>query len=136
MGKPKFILDGNNFKTLEEFYDEIAAIFSLPSWWGRNLDAFNDVLRSDFMPDHGYIIIWKNSHLSKQFLGYEETVRQLTKRLERGHPDNVLFIQKQIDEAKRRIGPTVFDWLAEIIRNHCLGGNEEEDNAELILELS
>jgi RNAse (barnase) inhibitor barstar len=136
MGKPKFILDGNNFKTLEEFYDEITAIFSLPSWWGRNLDAFNDVLRSDFMPDHGYIIIWKNSHLSKQFLGYEETVRQLTKRLERGHPDNVLFIQKQIDEAKRRIGPTVFDWLVEIIRNHCLGGNEEEDNAELILELS
>jgi RNAse (barnase) inhibitor barstar len=64
MDKPKFILNGNEFKTLEEFYDEISRVFSLPSWWGRNLDAFNDVLRSDFMPEQGYIIIWKNSQLS------------------------------------------------------------------------
>ena len=134
MDKPKFILDGNNFKILEEFYDRITIVLSLPSWWGRNLDAFNDVLRSDFMPEQGYIIIWKNSHLSRQFLGYEETVRQLTKRLEKGHPDNVFSIQKQIDKAKQQTGPTVFDWLVEIIRNHCLGGSEEEDNAELILE--
>ena len=134
MDKPKFILDGDNFQTLEEFYDEISSIFSLPLWWGRNLDAFNDVLRSDFMPKQGYIIIWKNSQLSKQFLGYEETVRELLKRLEKSHPDNVSYIQKQIDEAKQQIGLTVFDWLVEIIRDHCLGGTEEEDNAELILE--
>ena len=134
MDKPKFILDGNDFKTLEEFYDVITIILSIPSWWGRNLDAFNDVLRSGFMPEQGYIIIWKNSHLSKQFLGYEETVKQLTKRLGKCHPDNVFSIQEEIDEAKRQIGSTVFDWLVEIIRNHCVGGSEEEDNAELILE--
>jgi RNAse (barnase) inhibitor barstar len=134
MDKPKFILNGNEFKTLEEFYDEISRVFSLPSWWGRNLDAFNDVLRSDFMPEQGYIIIWKNSQLSKQFLGYEETGKQLTKRLEKSHLDNVLSIQAQLDEAKQRIGPTVFDWLIEIIQDHCPGGSEEEDNAELILE--
>ncbi len=134
MDKPKFVLDGKVFKTLEEFYDEITILLSLPSWWGRNLDAFNDVLRSDFMPEQGYIIIWKNSHLSKEFLGYEETGRQLTKQLEKCHPDNVLFIQRQLDDAKQRIGPTVFDWLVEVILNHCPGGSEEEDNAELILE--
>ena len=134
MDKPKFILDGNNFKTLEEFYDKITEILSLPSWWGRNLDALNDVLRSDFMPEQGYLIIWKNSHLSKQFLGYEETVKQLFKKLENCHPDNVSSIQRQMEEAKRQEGPTIFDWLVEIIRDHCLGGNEEEDNAELILE--
>jgi len=134
MDKPKFILNGNEFKTLEEFYDEISRVFSLPSWWGRNLDAFNDVLRSDFMPEQGYIIIWKNSQLSKQFLGYEETGKQLTKRLEKSHLDNVLSIQAQLDEAKQRIEPTVFDWLIEIIQDHCPGGSEEEDNAELILE--
>jgi hypothetical protein len=39
-----------------------------------------------------------------------------------------------LDEAKQRIGPTVFDWLIEIIQDHCPGGSEEEDNAELILE--
>jgi RNAse (barnase) inhibitor barstar len=127
-------LNGNEFKTLEEFYDEISRVFSLPSWWGCNLDAFNDVLRSDFMPEQGYIIIWKNSQLSKQFLGYEETGKQLTKRLEKSHLDNVLSIQAQLDEAKQRIGPTVFDWLIEIIQDHCPGGSEEEDNAELILE--
>jgi RNAse (barnase) inhibitor barstar len=134
MGKPKFVLDGNEFKTLEEFYDEITVIFSLPSWWGRNLDAFNDILRSDFMPEQGYIIIWKNSQLSKQFLGYEETSRQLAKQLEKCHPNNVSSIKDQLDEAKQHTGPTVFDWLVEIIRNHCPGGSEEEDNAELILK--
>jgi RNAse (barnase) inhibitor barstar len=134
MDKPKFVLNGNNFKTLEEFYDEISIVLSLPSWWGRNLDALNDVLRSDFMPEQGYILIWKNSQLSKQFLGYEETVSQLTKRLEKCHPDNVISIQKQIDKAKQQVGPTVFDWLVEIIRNHCLGGSKEEDHTELILD--
>jgi RNAse (barnase) inhibitor barstar len=134
MDKPKFVLDGNEFKTLEEFYDEITVIFYLPSWWGRNLDAFNDILRSDFMPEQGYIIIWKNSHLSKQFLGYEETNRQLVKQLERCHPNNVRTIKDRLDEANQHIGSTVFDWLVEIIRNHCPGGSEEEDNAELILE--
>ena len=134
MDKPKFLLDGNKFKTLEEFYDEITVVFSLPSWWGRNLDAFNDVLRSDFMPEQGYIIIWKNSHLSKQFLGYEETKRQLARQLERCHPNNVSTIKDRRDEAKQHTGSTVFDWLVEIIRNHCPGGSEEEDNAELILE--
>ena len=134
MDKLKFILDGNNFTTLEEFYDEISIILSLPSWWGRNLDAFNDVLRSDFMPEQGYIIIWKNSHLSKQFLGYEETVKQLNKRLKNCHPDNIFSIQRQIDAAREQIGPTVFDWLIEVIRTHCIGGSEEKDNAELRLE--
>ena len=134
MDKPKFILDGKNFTTLEEFYDEISIVLSLPSWWGRNLDALNDVLRPDLMPEQGYILIWKNSNLSKKFLGYEETIKQLTKKLEKCHSNNVLSIQKEIDEAKHQIGPTVFDWLIEIIRDHCLGGGEEEDNAELILE--
>jgi RNAse (barnase) inhibitor barstar len=134
MDKPKFVLDGKDFKTLEEFYDEITIIFSLPSWWGHNLDAFNDILRSDFMPEQGYIIIWRNSQLSKQYLGYEETGRQLAIQLEKCHPDNVLIIQQQLVEAKQHIGPTVFDWLVEIIRNHCPEGSEEEDNAELILE--
>jgi hypothetical protein len=46
----------------------------------------------------------------------------------------VISIQKQIDKAKRQVGPTVFDWLVEIIRDHCSGGNEEDDNAELILK--
>ena len=86
------------------------------------------------MPEQGYIIIWKNSHLSKQFLGYEETVKQLNKRLKNCHPDNIFSIQRQIDAAREQIGPTVFDWLIEVIRTHCIGGSEEKDNAELRLE--
>ena len=134
MNKPTYIIDGKKFKTLEEFYNEISQILSPPSWWGRNLDAFNDILRPDFMPEQGYIIIWKNSHLSRQFLGYEETTRQLSKQLEKCHPDNIPSLQKKLAEAKQHIGTTVFDWLVEIIRDHCPGGREEDDKGELLLE--
>ena len=31
------------------------------------------------------------------------------------------------------VGPTVFDWLVEIIRRHCPGGEEEQNGVELVL---
>lgn len=134
MEKAKYILDGSKFMTLEDFYDEITYVFSLPLYWGRNLDAFNDVLRADFMPEGGYIIIWKNSALSEKFLGYEETVRQLSIWRKKCHPVNRARIEDQIKDAKAHRGPTVFDWLVGTIENHCKGGDEEKDGAELILE--
>ena len=44
---PTYVIDGRDFSTLEEFYDEFNRVL-VPEPWGRNLDAFNAVLRGGF----------------------------------------------------------------------------------------
>ena len=127
-------IDGTRFSTVEEFYGELDRVMNL-SFWGHNLDAFNDILRGGFgTPDAGFTIRWKNHAVSKDRLGYGETVRLLKTHLEGCHPSNRESISKQLEAAKQRCGPTAFDWLVEIIRVHGKGGDEEENNVELFLE--
>ncbi len=129
-----YIIDGERFSTLEEFFEEISNVVIPGAEWGRNLDAFNDILRGGFgTPEEGFIIKWLNSTISKEHLGFPETVKQLEKRLERCHPSNRKYVSKDLDEAKNGKGPTVFEWLIEIIKVHCSGGEEAEDNVELFL---
>jgi len=128
-------IDGSDFSTLEEFYDVISRTLIPGAQWGRNLDAFNDILRGGFgTPDRGFVIRWRNSHESQERLGYPETVRQLEYRLQRCHPSNVSHVRDQLAAAKSGNGPTVYDWLVEIIRVHCAGGEESVDGVELELE--
>ncbi len=42
--RPVRELDGANFVDLESFYDEVSRVLVPGAWWGRNLDAFNDIL--------------------------------------------------------------------------------------------
>jgi RNAse (barnase) inhibitor barstar len=129
-----FTIDGAKFHTLEEFYDEVSAVLIPGAEWGRNLDAFNDILRGGFgTPDSGFIVCWRNVALSRQRLGYAETIRQLHKRRLRCDPSNGKAVQQTITEAESHRGETVFDWLVEIIRAHGPGGDEAEDH--VILEL-
>lgn len=131
----EYTIDGNDFSTLEEFYDVIGAVLIPNSKWGRDLDALNDVLRGGFgTPDNGFRIRWVNSDKSRQSLGYAETVRQLEKRLLKCHPSHRTDFAAQLRDAQNKTGPTVFDWLIEIIRDHGDGGSEAEDNVELYLE--
>ena len=128
-------IDGRQFSTLEEFFDEISRVLIPGSKWGHNLDAFNDILRGGFgTPDEGFILIWENSDLSKNRLGYSETVRQLELRLEHCHPTGRNSVRKRLRRANSNKGPVVFDWLVEIIRVHGTGGEEAEDNVILKLQ--
>lgn len=128
-------IDGTRFSTLEEFYDEVSRVLIPDVFWGHNLDAFNDILRGGFgTPEAGFVLVWKNSDLSRRRLSYQETIRQLQLRLDRCHPSNIDNVAKELESAKRNEGSTVFDWLVEIIRVHGQGGSEEEDNVELFLE--
>ncbi len=129
MVKRIYILDGSNFSTLEEFWEEIGYVLmeirNAP--WGRNLDAFRDILCGGWgTPGEGFILRWNNSTLSRERLGYPETVRQLEKRLQICHPTAREITRSKIEWAKQNKGATVFDWLVEIIL--------EEDSVELRLE--
>ena len=133
--KPKLNIDGLAFSTLEGFFDHVSSRIVPGATWGRNLNAFSDILRGGFgTPEEGFVLCWENHEISKQSLGYEETARQLRKRLERCHPNHVASFEAQLAAALRHEGPTVFDWLIETIQLHCAGGEEQEDDIELMLE--
>ena len=133
MDKPVYEIDGCDFATLEEFYDVVSRVLIPGAEWGRNLDAFNDILRYVGAPD-GIVIRWKNSAVSRNRLGYPETVRQLEIRLNRCHPTNRSHVGQDLERARQGIGPIVFDWLVEIIQIHGMGGAEQEDGVVLVLD--
>jgi RNAse (barnase) inhibitor barstar len=135
VAKAVYEIDGQDFATLEEFYDVVSRVLIPGAEWGHNLDAFNDILRGGFgTPEDGFVFRWVNVKLSRDRLGYPETVRQLEHRLNRCHPTNRESVGADLQRARQRQGPTVFDWLVEIIATHCAGGQEEGDGVELVLE--
>ncbi|WP_375205725.1 barstar family protein [Hyphococcus sp.] len=115
----QFQIDGSNIKSLDDFYDEISRVLIPNVFWGRNLDAFDDILGGGFgTPDEGFVIRWSNSAASRNGLGYSQTVRELEVRLNNCHPSNRSKVQSEIELAKQSLGPTAFDWLIDIIDDH------------------
>ena len=69
MPKPVLTINGGNFSTLEEFYDEVERVLIPGAAWGRNLDAFNDILRGGFgTPEGGFVLRWLESDRSRKHL--------------------------------------------------------------------
>ena len=128
-------IDGRAFATLEEFYDEISRVVIPGAAWGRNLDAFNDILRGRFGTlAGGFTLRWRHHAVSRERFGYAETARQLELKLERCHPSNRDRVRTELDAARSSTGETVFDWLVEIIRVHGAEEAEAEDGVELVLD--
>jgi RNAse (barnase) inhibitor barstar len=120
-----YTIPGERVRSLESFYAVIGEAINGPGgYFGSNLDALADCLSGGFgTPEGGYTIRWEQSAASRQALGHTETVRQLELRLERCHPDARPHVKEQLTQARRHEGPTVFDWLVEIINdapNVCL----------------
>jgi hypothetical protein len=122
-----FVIDGIRFATLAEGAAEFTRALELTMPWNGNLDAFNDFLNGGFgTPDDGFVLIWRNSEISRERLRYAETLRWLEERVHNCHPSNVAHFQDRILAAQRREGETLFDTLVAIIRDH--------DDIELRLE--
>ena len=135
MAKKILQIDGARFDDLDGFWDEVSArLLADGIFWGRNLDAFNDVLRGGFgTPERGFILEWMNSDLSRQRLGHDAMARRLRRVLERCHPTNRDRVRGELAAAERGEGPTLFELLVEIIREHGEGGQEAQDEVELLL---
>ena len=133
--KRTYVIDGQNFSNLEEFFGEIGNILIPGVEWGENLDTFNDILRGGFgTPEQGFVIRWQNSDVSHERLGYPATVTELRRRLESCHPENPMMVAEKLKNAKSRIGPTVFDRVVHIIQDHGEDGSQTHDGVELVLE--
>ena len=131
----ELVIDGSRVWSLETFWDEVSRSIIPGERWGRNLDAFNDILRGGFgTPPNGFVLRWKDAEIARGFLGYPETIRQLEKRLDECHPENLFAVAVELEQAKMGRGPTVFDWLVAIVREHGEGGEEAESNVRLVLD--
>lgn len=119
----EIIIDGNNFNTLNGFYDEVEDKLTKGLDWkiGRNLDAFNDVLRGGFGV-HKYgeeiRIKWINSGKSRMDLGQEETINYLHNKIKTCHPTNVQDVESDLKEVEQGRGESLFDIICNIAQGH------------------
>jgi len=71
-GNKFYTLDGKYMNNLENFYDQVSTrVLKIngESGWGRNLDAFNDILSGGWNAEPPYTIIWKNSEMARKSVG-------------------------------------------------------------------
>lgn len=127
MSRKIFIIDGENFSTLEEFWQQVEVVFNSfvneLGCFGKNYDAFHDLL---CVAPKNSIVIWKNSKLSLERLGHTETIRLLEKTLSICNSSWKDLIECKIKLARLNLGETIFDKLVKIF--------VEEENIELRLE--
>lgn len=125
--KQVYYLEGTNINNLNDFYNEVEKVLIPDTEWGRNLDAFNDILRGGFgTPNNGFKLIWKDFNISQEKLGYEETANWIKDKLNKIHASNVKDFQERLEQMNKGAGKTLFDEIVEIIKTH--------PNIELVLE--
>jgi RNAse (barnase) inhibitor barstar len=123
MDKKTILLDGNEFSVLSSFYTAVEKALTKDLGWhiGRNLNAFNDVLRGGFgMHDYEQPIrlLWLHSDKSRKDLGWEETVKYLSAKLKTCHPTNVESVKRDLALAETHAGKTLFELILDIIKRH------------------
>lgn len=123
MATRTIVLDGMEIFNLSSFYDEVESKLTKDLGWdmGRNLDAFNDVLRGGFGVfdyDEPVQLVWQHSSESRADLGWEETVEYLQFKLGTCHPLNVPLVKEDLEKAERKEGDTLFEIIVGIIREH------------------
>ncbi|MFI1399197.1 barstar family protein [Streptomyces sp. NPDC020681] len=119
-----YVIDGAEVTGLDAFWRVIGEAVNGPEgYFGRSLDSFADCLSGGMgTPDDGdFVIEWRDHETSRRALGQQETVRRLELRLARAHPTNKAAFQEELDRAKAGRGPTVFDWLVEIMEERAPG---------------
>lgn len=88
----QYALNGRLIHSLNDLYDQLSSRLSLPSHFGRNLDALWDVLSGDV--EGPFKIVWKRAAESKKSMGRDfNRVLKLLKELEKERDDFTLKIE-------------------------------------------
>ncbi len=130
-----YIIDGTHFETLEGFFREIGGAVVPCAKWGASLEGFADILDGRLgTPTAGFTLRWHHHAVSRERLGYPETVRQLELRLQSCQPATRPGVARQLEQARAGAGPTVFDWLVQIVRARGPGATHKAHAVELVLD--
>lgn len=66
----EYVLDGERFNTLDEFYAEVGRVFVGGKPWGENLNALNNLLRGNFGSIPGeFRLVWRHQERSRFPIG-------------------------------------------------------------------
>lgn len=120
---PQIILEGKNIHDIPSFYKEINRVFMQNEDWklGESLDALNDLLFGGFGILNGLSniqLIWNNSQISSEALGYNTTKVSYLKKIEPGSPFNRTFFEQKLTELDAGNGRTYFQIILDIISDH------------------
>ena len=120
--KKSAVINGSHFSDLLGFYEEVSDVLMKDADWKvGTLDGFDDILYG-FQGE----IIWKDSQMSREDLGFNLTKEFYENKIKQGKPFNVELIQQKLDDLIDGNGQTLFEILVEIIESH--------KNITLILE--
>ena len=130
---PEYTLDGASFDNLAGFFEAVTAALGTGRW-GRNLDAFNDILRGGFGNPHtGFVLRWVDSGTSTQrlvgtrrFVGYNTSWPRATPTT---LPACELILRPPAGTKDRRFLTS----SSGSSLNMAQAGGEAEDNVHLIL---
>jgi RNAse (barnase) inhibitor barstar len=62
MADATYEIDGQRIGSIADFYDQIDAQLLSGTCWGRNLDAFNDILWGGFGPlPERFTLVWRSA---------------------------------------------------------------------------
>ncbi len=112
-------IDGRDFHTLEDFYEVIGAALIPGKPWGKNLDAFLDILCWPLADDpEPYVLLWWRSKLSRKRLNHAEAERYWEDVIRANGGKPSAWQAEQLALAGRGEGLSVFGWLVEIIERH------------------
>ncbi|MDB6454037.1 barstar family protein [Falsirhodobacter sp. 20TX0035] len=118
---PCLVLEGSRIHDIPGFYDEINRVFMAGEEWrlGQSLDALDDLLHGGYGALAGQTdatLLWRDSRISCQSLGYEATRKWLLTKL--SPPYDSRRIQAQLDALERGEGPTYYRIVCDIIAGH------------------
>lgn len=124
--KSEYVLDGRRTTTLKAFYAEISQVLLAGQAWSETLDDLDQILRGSYGPVPAtFRLIWAHAEIARSALGYPETIDHLMQRLRDCHPTVLIKTAWALRSALREQGPTVYDWLVELMGKH--------PNVELVL---
>jgi hypothetical protein len=118
--KPSYTIDGlacRDFATTVAEFNRVFAEWWGEGYWDGHLDVLNDIMDwvGDFQP---YTFVWAGSEVARQQLGHQAMIGWLSNKLDQCKPGIGGDWRKQLAQAERGRGPTLFDWLVEIISGH------------------
>jgi len=88
--KRELYLDGPTIQSIDDFHDQVARLFGLPSYYGRNLDDLWDCLNS-YIDPHLRLTIRDFEHLIQVFGPEAEALKDIFTRLPQYHPEMVIL---------------------------------------------
>jgi RNAse (barnase) inhibitor barstar len=125
MEKAHYVVDGKTFETLEGFFDEMSRQLAVSAESAKTLEEFEMMLQRAFNDaSKGMVLVWKNHHLSKEFLGFEETLRFLEKKLKACHHSEVLVVRKELTQTKKGNGVLLFHAIITLLARYNEKGLE------------